>query len=667
MATYIRTVDGKLQIEIEPKSPVTMGPNIPTEQAVISAAAAAAEAAEAAEAAAEQAMSGTPEGYAALVASVAETYSSQNTYAAGDYVLHDSALYQALVDIDTAEEWTSGHWQAVTIGNELADLKSALETNINGKYMAFEDGYFNITDVGTTVSTTRSASANYVSGIMPCAAGDVFDVNLDGGGTVSGGGARAYAFLDENYAVLSRAEPNTVTYKQVIAPDTAAYFIGNTKKSRENYYALRGKLLHNQINDVASDLVTLTGEEKHARANALQVKYNGFTDSMNLIDKSTMISAYIAATGNIIPQTSGYYVTDFIPVNGNDIISNSVQSTSVLPYAVYDADFNFLRVVSTTSYEYVSGDAYVRITIREAQYSEARAFYGTTLGNYVPFKLYKESSISSIIKTDVYIGSHEWCDYPDVNSALRDIDDDSATKQYTLHISAGTYPPFSMRWMDDERTIRNDSARWINIKGEDPFTTIFFDNKGNRYLSPCELFTNGVIENITFSVQTDADHFDPAQDQTSCYAMHFDYGSCNMRFVNCRFLCNGGPGAGLGLHPDNTVEFENCRFESYCDGTFGGTGQGAIFVHTFSNTYKAVNQHLRIHNCMAIATEQANGGRFAVITSSHQAYGSEYEFEFQNFGCFGNNGPAVNLADPDEDLLSAYNFNNLPAVLNTVT
>lgn len=163
MATYIRTVDGKLQIEIEPDSVKNMGPNIPTEQAVISAAAAAAAAAEAAEAAAEQAMSGTPDGYAALVGSVAETYSSLVIYAAGDYVLHESALYQALVDIDTPEEWTSDHWQAVTVGDELTDLKADLIESEKGNAIievTWESG--SISQGANVDSNTTIRTADYI-------------------------------------------------------------------------------------------------------------------------------------------------------------------------------------------------------------------------------------------------------------------------------------------------------------------------------------------------------------------------------------------------------------------------------------------------------------------------------------------------------------------------
>lgn len=283
-----------------------------------------------------------------------------------------------------------------------------------------------------------------------------------------------------------------------------------------------------------------------------------------------------------------------------------------------------------------------------------------------------KKKISKSLPTTVYVGNYSWCDYPDVQSALLGITDDSATKPYIIHVCPGTYPTFSMRRdnrEEDVETIRT-TARWISIEGENPYSTIFSDNRGNRILSPCDIFTNGVIKNITFEVQADSTNYSPYESQTSCYAVHQDFGTCNTQYYNCRFLCNVGPGFGAGLHQNNTLDLFDCYFESTCDGSFGTgaqTGQGAIFVHTYSSAFKAVGQKLRIHNSSAVATAQANGGRFAMITSSATLYGSEYSFEFQNFGCFGNNGAQVNLQDPDNDLLSAYNFNNLPATLNTAT
>lgn len=59
--------------------------------------------------------------------SIAPAYSSSSTYAVGDLVIHDNKLYTCTTAITTAENWTAGHWAAVTISSELSDLKEDLD------------------------------------------------------------------------------------------------------------------------------------------------------------------------------------------------------------------------------------------------------------------------------------------------------------------------------------------------------------------------------------------------------------------------------------------------------------------------------------------------------------------------------------------------------------
>ena len=123
------TENGTVHYDNEPDIDRDLLPNIPSPGEAVrraeTAATTAIAAKDAAEAAAEQAMTDTPEGYADLVDSIAPAYSSSATYAAGDYVLHDSKLYEANQDIDTAESWTAAHWTFVRVMEEVGDLKDA--------------------------------------------------------------------------------------------------------------------------------------------------------------------------------------------------------------------------------------------------------------------------------------------------------------------------------------------------------------------------------------------------------------------------------------------------------------------------------------------------------------------------------------------------------------
>lgn len=56
----------------------------------------------------------------------AAAYSSSATYAVGDYVFHGGTLYRCITAITTAEAWTAAHWTAAVLGDDVGDLKSAL-------------------------------------------------------------------------------------------------------------------------------------------------------------------------------------------------------------------------------------------------------------------------------------------------------------------------------------------------------------------------------------------------------------------------------------------------------------------------------------------------------------------------------------------------------------
>ncbi len=58
---------------------------------------------------------------------LATAYSPSSTYAVGDYCIYNDILYRCTTAITTAEAWTAAHWTAVTVGDELSDLKADLD------------------------------------------------------------------------------------------------------------------------------------------------------------------------------------------------------------------------------------------------------------------------------------------------------------------------------------------------------------------------------------------------------------------------------------------------------------------------------------------------------------------------------------------------------------
>ena len=63
-------------------------------------------------------------------ASIASVYDATKTYAVGDYVWYSGQLYKCTTAISIAEAWTSAHWEASKIADDVKDLKSSLTSGL---------------------------------------------------------------------------------------------------------------------------------------------------------------------------------------------------------------------------------------------------------------------------------------------------------------------------------------------------------------------------------------------------------------------------------------------------------------------------------------------------------------------------------------------------------
>lgn len=124
---------------------------------------------------------------------------------------------------------------------------------VNGvKQIIFESGYFDLKEHGTVIDITQRSpsSTGMVSGVAECTPGETISVNIRGAGS-SSGGARAFAFLDETKAVISRSATNVSKENEVlIAPENAAYILLNTQSVDFDYYAYVGKLTKDQTAEI---------------------------------------------------------------------------------------------------------------------------------------------------------------------------------------------------------------------------------------------------------------------------------------------------------------------------------------------------------------------------------------------------------------------------------
>lgn len=122
----------------------------------------------------EEAREGIPAGYSALLESIAPLYTGLSfPVAAGQFCWYNGALYRAIVDIPSAESWTAAHWEAASMGNDLAARIDSLEGalgNTAHKHTASDYTW----EIGKNISASgdeTSAAGFARSGFIPVQAG----------------------------------------------------------------------------------------------------------------------------------------------------------------------------------------------------------------------------------------------------------------------------------------------------------------------------------------------------------------------------------------------------------------------------------------------------------------------------------------------------------------
>ena len=112
-------------------------------------------------------------------------------------------------------------------------------------------------------------------------------------------------------------------------------------------------------------------------------------EGKNLLDPSRIIqNAYINGLNGSIVPSSGYGVTDFIPVNGNNLYFNKPwYGGSNGGAAVYDENKQYLRSlhIHTKAYTYQSGDGFVRWSFVLNNLPTAQIEIGNSETTYEPY------------------------------------------------------------------------------------------------------------------------------------------------------------------------------------------------------------------------------------------------------------------------------------------
>ena len=109
------------------------------------------------------------------------------------------------------------------------EVFNSIGKTLNFIYPRFINGYYDITAVGTTIDLSDlQASDSIYTAVIELTEGYQLKISGIVGGGSSSGGARAYAFLDENNTVLDRASINVTLTSTPVIPSGSKYIILNS-------------------------------------------------------------------------------------------------------------------------------------------------------------------------------------------------------------------------------------------------------------------------------------------------------------------------------------------------------------------------------------------------------------------------------------------------------
>lgn len=215
----------------------------------------------------EAAVATIPADYSGLWTTIAPAFSSDYPYSVGDYVTHNGKMYRFIADhsgswadADVTETKVSAEFGRVYDGFDMvkqntarADeaYESVTEKVLGSRFLAFKIGMYQTNAVGNV--SEYEYETNHACAICPCEEGDVFTARVHG----RTGEERAWAFLDEDMKVVSRAGANVDLSGTVTAPASAAYVVFNNRMADlgSGFYAYKGNgTIDTEINGIEYDI-----------------------------------------------------------------------------------------------------------------------------------------------------------------------------------------------------------------------------------------------------------------------------------------------------------------------------------------------------------------------------------------------------------------------------
>lgn len=220
-----------------------------------------------------------------------------------------------------------------TLSTDVTNLKSAFAFDTGKQYIGFiKGGYIpNSANVGTEISLTPTANANYSYSIMDCSPNDAVFITGQGSS-----GARLWSFLNSNNEIISKADAS-ITYAGlvIIAPATTAKVIINTisasegicyiEKLNKKVEFINGAYIRNDgaVGSVVTLIPTLNAPYSYAVCACAE---NDVVYITGKGSSSARLWSFLNASNQIISQAiiNAENETVTVPANTTKVIINSL-------------------------------------------------------------------------------------------------------------------------------------------------------------------------------------------------------------------------------------------------------------------------------------------------------------------------------------------------------
>lgn len=346
---------------------------------------------------------------AALAASFAEDYSSEKTYPViGTYVWHSGALYKNIVSITTAETWTAAHWTAAVLGDDVSDLRTAIQQDFStfskfaGKVypsIQYENDFVNGSRYLTNGFTTAS---NYARSRNAYPAGK-YTIEAINPGWVAVG----YVSDTQGTAIIG----NWTSSKTTFTASIPFYITFNSVFTEDIFNNIQSNFTISQILNETNDTLSEIVNGYDAEIQTLYDDFERLSDEVgeiitedipqNVFNGVWHLDETIRqADGAFVPQEN-YARTDYIPVKAGKVYIG-IKVTIDLPqvvvnYCVYNSrkekvafgNGNALPITVISDMEYsvisVDADGYIALNIYKQNNSQKYYVSNTLPTSYVDY------------------------------------------------------------------------------------------------------------------------------------------------------------------------------------------------------------------------------------------------------------------------------------------